>query len=1079
MAEAGKMGLRARIAVYLAILGGGNLWGQIPTGTLAGSVRDASGAAVVSATVSIKCAATNGNRDIATGPSGSFKASNLPPGAYDLTVTKTGFRTLREPGVSVELDRTTEVALVLDVGSVSDSVEVPATATASDTQVVLDQLFAMAELMELVQDTRTITDLGYLASGVARRASGGLGSGFVVGGARADNTNFIVDGFSDYDPRTGGPQVMPNYDAIEEFRVQTIGSTAEYGRMAGGVMNMVLRSGANRLHGGAFEYLRSDLFSARNFFDVEKSRLLSNQFGATLGGPVAIPRVYRGKDRTFFLASWETLLQSSGGNRLSEVPTSLERSGDFSQSVGAAGRPVVVSDPLSGAAFPGDRIPASRLDPIAQKTAPYYPLPNSGNPTDNYHADALSQTHWTSLLLKLDERVTEKDTVSFRYLTRLNAGMNPYSGSDTGLFGSHSNTRPTLSGVSYTRVFGPALVNELRAGFVRISDHESSSYQGQEIGSQLGLPPVVTDPQFLGFPRFTVLNLAALGDSTTMPVNFTVNNYEVADAVSWVHRRHLLKFGGDFLRTQFFQQLNNNANGSFNFLGRWSGVPFADFLLGLPDSTSRQSSSSPAYLFSSDAGLFVQDQFTVSSHLTLSFGARYEMMRPPYEKYGRISSFVPELGMVVIANGSSIPDLAQRVAAAGLTGHVTTAAQAGLPNSLVYANDRDFAPRFGFALRPSGKSDLVIRGGYGIYFADSLLNPIRNDLTNVYPFAVSQTFNRVAGQPQALTLEDPFPAKLASLPGVTNANGFELHPRPQYLQSYSLSIERQLGASTTFDVEYAGSRGTHLERQYDLNQPFLNPALKLPNGTFPRPFAGFGTINFYSFGSNSVYNSGSATLRRVFRNGFFYGITYVYSKSIDDASQISGNSTGDYPGAQNSRDLSAERGRSDWDTGHSLLIFGSYALPLRGAAWARGWQISTTARLYTGQPFTPRVGNANVNLGEANRPDRLSKDSLPNPSVLDWFNLAAFPAVPPGAFRFGDSGRNILDGPGSATVNAALSKNFRMGDLGNAQLRCEAINVLNRANFGLPVNSVDAQNAGQIVSADAGRTVQFGLRLRF
>jgi hypothetical protein len=281
------------------------------------------------------------------------------------------------------------------------------------------------------------------------------------------------------------------------------------------------------------------------------------------------------------------------------------------------------------------------------------------------------------------------------------------------------------------------------------------------------------------------------------------------------------------------------------------------------------------------------------------------------------------------------------------------------------------------------------------------------------------------------------------------------------------------------EVEYAGSRGTHLERQYDLNQPFRSAALRLPNGTFPRPFPGFGTINFYAFGSNSVYNAGSITLRRIFRNGFFYGLTYVYGKSIDNASQISGNSAGDYPGAQDSRDLRAERGRSDWDNGHSFLMFGSYVLPLRGGPWVRGWQISTTARLYTGQPFTPRVGNANLNLGEANRPDRLSQGTLPGPSVQDWFNLAAFPVVPAGAFRFGNSGRNILDGPGSATVNAALSKNFRLRDFGNAQVRCEAINVLNRANFGLPVDYVDAKNAGQIVSADAGRTLQFGLRLRF
>ncbi|HLK63522.1 MAG TPA: TonB-dependent receptor [Bryobacteraceae bacterium] len=1073
------MFLHARVAACLAILTGGILWAQIPTGTITGSIRDSSGAALAAAVVMVRSAATNSTREVTSDSSGAFKASNLPPGTYDFTVSKPGFRTLHQPGVAVEVDRTTLVDLILDLGPVSDSVDVASKATPDDTQGVLDELFTIAELMEFVQDTRTVTDLAYLASGVARRASGGLGSGFVIGGARADNTNFIIDGFSDYDPRTGGAQVIPNYDAIEEFRIQTTGNTAEYGRMAGGVLNMVLRSGANALHGGLFEYFRSDRFSARNFFDVEKSPLLSNQYGATVGGPVVVPHVYAGKDRTFFLLSWEALRQSIGSNRLSEVPTALERSGDFSHSFDSTGRPVVVTDPLSGTAFPGDRIPVSRLDPVAQRVSTYFPLPNSPNPTDNYHADSLGQTHWNSLLLKLDEHLTEKDALSFRFLTRLNAATSPYSGSDTGLFGSRSNTRPTLAGANYTRVIGPKLVNEFRFGFTRMSDHESSNYAGLDLASPLGLPPSSAAPQFLGFPRFTVLNLASLGDSASLPLNFTVNNYELADSLSFVHGKHLLKFGGEVLRTQFFQQLNSNTNGTYNFLGRWSTVPFADFLLGLPDSTSRQLSSNPAYLFSTDAGLFVQDQYTVSSRLTLNFGLRYEMMSPPYEKYGRMSSFVPEVGMVVVSDASGVPNLAQSVAAAGLTGHVITAGQAGLPKSLMYANDRDFAPRFGFAWRPTRKSDLVIRGGYGIYFADSLLNPIRNDLTNVYPFAVSQSFNRVSGQPQALTLEDPFPAKLATLPGVTNANGFELHPQPQYLQSYSVSVERALDPATVIEVEYAGSRGTHLEREYDLNQPFRTPAYRLPNGTFLRPYPSFATINFYSFGANSVYNSGSVTLRRTFRSGIFYGVTYVYSKSIDDASQVSGNSTGDYPGAQNSRDLAAERARSDWDTGHSLVIFGSYALPFRGGRLVRGWQISTTARLYTGQPFTPRVANANLNLGEANRPDRIASGKLSDPTISDWFDLSAFPVVPAGAFRFGDSGRNILDGPGSATVNAAISKNIHLRDAASAQLRCEAINIFNRANFGLPVNYVDAQNAGQILTADPGRTLQFALRLHF
>jgi hypothetical protein len=533
-----------------------------------------------------------------------------------------------------------------------------------------------------------------------------------------------------------------------------------------------------------------------------------------------------------------------------------------------------------------------------------------------------------------------------------------------------------------------------------------------------------------------------------------------------------VKIGADLLRAQFFQQLYNNGRGTFNFLGRWTGSPFADFLLGLPDSTSRQSAAVTDYLFSTDIGAFAQDEFMISARLTLSYGVRYEAMRPPYEKYGRMSSFVPGLNQLIVADTAGVPDLAARVAAAGLTGHVAAASDFGLPRSLVFANHLDFAPRFGFAWRPSAGNDTVVRGGYGIYYANPLLDPIRNDLTNIYPFTVSQTFNRVSTQPNALTLSNPYPAALATLPGVTNANGFDARPGSQYVQSYTLTIDRQLGPAMTLEIDYIGSRGTHLGQRYDLNQPFRSATAQL------RPYSGFGSINYYSFGANSVYNGGMLTLRRRYRRGFYFGATYVYSKSIDDASQVAGSSQGDYPGAQNSRNLAAERGRSDWDTGHSATGFLGWTPPLRPRL-LRDWILSTDVRAYTGQPFTPRVSSANLTLGEAGRPDRVAAGKLADPGPLRWFDVSAFVPVPAAAFRFGNSGRNILDGPGALYWNAALSRNLRLGERTSVQFRCEAINLMNHPNFGLPVNYVDAKNAGQILSADGARVVQFGLRLRF
>lgn len=1062
------------MAVLVIVWGSGISPAQEQTGILAGAVVDATGAAVVGAQITVKTGA-QAPQAIASDDGGKFTLQGLAPGAYDIAVTRTGFRLLLEHGVHVEAGQTVTVELRLEVGPASQTLEVDAKTAGLDVEdAKIGSFLDLMELAEIIQDTRTITDLGYFGPGVARRAAGGIGSGLVIGGARADSTNFLLDGLNDHDPRTGGTEVMPNYDAVEEFRVQTTGEAAEYGRMAGGVLTIVLRSGTNQFHGSLFEFARTSALGARNFFDITKSELLRNQAGATLGGPVLVPGLYNGKNRTFFLVSWEGLFQSQGSYQYSNVPTAAEQTGDFSASLTTAGHPVVINDPLTGKPFPQDRIPQTRFDAIARNLAPYYPLPNRTDPLTNYAADQVAESRYHSAVGRLDEHISDANTLSLRYLTRISAGTNPASGTALGTFGSRNFNQPILAGLEDTHTFGASLVNEFRTGLTRYAERDASAHSAVNGNSLIGLPAPGT-AELYGFPSFTILNLANLGDSTSLPLDITINTYDTGEALSWTRGRHMFKFGADALRTQFFQLLDSNSRGSFNFLGRWTSDPWADFLLGLPDSTSHQTTSTTTYLFSTDLGVFAQDQFKVSSRLTLSYGLRYEWMSPPVEKYGRMSSFVPALNQVVIADGSSVPNLAAMLSAAGLTGRVTTASQAGMPQSLVYGNHLDFAPRFGFAFQPGGDSKTVVRGGYGIYFANSLLDPIRNDLTNIYPFTVSQTFNRVASQPAALTLEDPFPAALASLPGVTNVNGFETHPGAQYIQSYTLSVDRQLDSDTTIEADYIGSRGTHLGQRYDRNQPFRAASY---NGNFPRPYTGFGTINYYGFGANSVYNGGTLLLRRHFRHGFFYGMAYTYAKSIDDASQVSGSGSGGYAGAQNSRDLAAERGRSDWDTGHTVSAFGAYLLPWRHPLLS-GWSVSATALAYTGQPFTPQLANANLNLGEASRPDRIASGKLANPTPNGWFNLAAFVPVSAGAFRFGNSGRNILDAPGSVTFNAALSRAFRFSERVRAQIRCEAINLPNHPNFGIPVDAVDTKNAGEILSSDAGRSVQVGVRVQF
>jgi hypothetical protein len=484
-------------------------------------------------------------------------------------------------------------------------------------------------------------------------------------------------------------------------------------------------------------------------------------------------------------------------------------------------------------------------------------------------------------------------------------------------------------------------------------------------------------------------------------------------------------------------------------------------------------------LFSTTYGFFAQNDFKISSRLTLNLGLRYDILKPAVEKYGRMSNFVPDLDKEIVADDRTIPNLSSLLAQAGLTNIVGKASDYGLPKSLVFTQYKNIGPRFGLAWRPLGGNRLVLRGGYGIYWSNfSQQNNIRIDLADSFPFALTQLFSRQVNNPNALTLANPYPSATGNFNGVTNTNGFDVHAPSQYLQAWNFTVEREIGRGSAIEVAYTGSKGTHLVRRYDVNQPFYDPALRMPNGQFPRPYAGVSSINYYWFGGNSIYNAATFTFRKRFAKGLFYRVNYTYGKAIDSGSQALGSGAGGITGAQNSRDMGAERGRSDFDRGHSFSMDGSWELPFRGR-FTRGWQIAGSGRAYTGAPFTPQVSNVNLNLGQANRPDRIAKGTLANPSTDQWFDLSAFPQVPSGAYHFGNTGRNILDGPGLVAINASLYKNIKLNEWGTLQARWEVFNALNHANLMLPNVFVNQVNGGTITAAGDGRSMQFGLRLRF
>ncbi|MGH9718993.1 MAG: hypothetical protein ACRD8O_02185, partial [Bryobacteraceae bacterium] len=558
-----------------------------------------------------------------------------------------------------------------------------------------------------------------------------------------------------------------------------------------------------------------------------------------------------------------------------------------------------------------------------------------------------------------------------------------------------------------------------------------------------------------------------------IPKIWSFNNYQYAASSTWIKGRHTLKYGGDFLRMQYFARQYGDTRGRLTFLGRNTNEPMADLLLGWPSSTRRQLDAAGPYHLISNYSAYVQDDFKVSSTLTLNLGLRYDVMKPPREKFGAWSMFVPSLGKVVIAGKGTIPDFDQRIAATGLAQSITMAADAGLPATIRKPDYTDLAPRFGFAWRPFGGTKSVIRGGYGIFYGSSSLYRM-DEYSDTYPFSINESYSAVTNNPNAVTVSDPYPAARRSVGGVTSTNGQQAEGQSQYLQAWNLTVERDFGKGTVLEAAYAGSKGTHLQRRYDINQQSREQALRNV-----RPYTGFSTINIITDGSNSIYNSGSLTLRRRFTRQLSIRAAYTYSKSIDESSNTGGTIQYNFANAQDSRNLKGERGRSDFDIGHAFAASFIWAPKLTRNLLLRDWQLAGTSTIYTGPPFTPKVANFNYTNGEASRPDRIAKGSADEPTVDRWFDRTAFPVVPLGSYRFGDSGRNILDGPGAFVVNASVSRRFTFDEKKALQFRFESFNTPNHPNFNLPENRVDIISGASIKRAKNNRVLSMVLRLEF
>jgi outer membrane receptor protein involved in Fe transport len=1039
---------------------------QTRTAVILGTVRDASGSVVPNAALEVRNTETNEVRKTVSDGKGEFTVPDLVPGHYQVNTRKEGFRLRQDDGIVLQVEQVARMELTLEVGAATQSVTVTAAGAPliNTDNGTKGEVMASNEILEMPLNGRSVTDLALLVPEVLPSAPGQANGGvFAIGGARSNSTDFVLDGFNAQSPTQDGLQATPNIDSVQEFKMQTNGYSSEFGRMGGGVMTMVLKTGGNQPHGSLFEFVRNDFFDARGFFDKAKAKLRQNQFGASLGGPVILPKIYRGRDRTFFFFSWESYRQTSGQSQLGVVPTAAQRLGNF------AGMAPLKDPFASGTFFPANQIPVSLWSPVSAKAQAYYPQPNQPQLINNYLIYGTLTNHWDAFDGKIDEHLTDRDTVTFRILWRNGVSTNPFFGtSSLGQWLTTNQGYQMLTGVGYTHVFSPTVVNEARFGVSRNWFDITTADHNHNYAADFGLPSSAGDPRLIGMPYINVSGVNILGSANNVPQLGAVTSFNPGDTLTWVKGRHLFKFGVEALHTDNNVLQFGDPRGTYNITNGWTGQSYGDFLLGLITSDSRQSGVTGMYMRTTYFGAFGQDDWKITDRLTLNFGLRYDLPHMPSEKYGATAVFVPGVDKLVIgtqqawlASGASLTNPSQ----------VEFADKSGLP-PVAYTRYNDLAPRFGFAWRPFGGNRSVIRGGYGIFFAANSEDTLRLSYGGHFPFLVEQTFSRNTGNVNYLTFANPFPTPASNTGNLSSLTLFSMDPHAPTpnVQNWNLTAEREIGHSSALEISYSGSKGTHLPLYFNLNQQYW-PQQK-PASDYP----GFGTINYYAFEINSIHNAGTVVLRRRFVHGFFYTTSYTFSKTIDEGSEIAGGAAGSFNGLQNIHCFRCMRGRADFDIPHAFTMSFSWVSPARNML-LKGWQLAGSGQIHSGIPFMPTL--ANVSNGQPSVPNRIAKGTVPDPDVSRWFNIAAFPAVPPNSFQFGNAGRGILDGPGQVQLNSNFSRNFALRERSNLQLRWELFNALNHANFGLPVRTVDTTNAATLTSVGSGRLMQFAVRYVF
>ncbi len=1150
------MRVRSRLSLTVALLfsivlftSNSHLLAQVDRGSIVGLVTDPAGARVSGAEVTVTNLAANQSTVITTDENGQYSADLLRIGAYSVTVEKPGFQKAVQSSVDVGVNQRARVDIALRVGSTAESVQVTAAPPLLQTEAsALGTIETERRISELPLNGRNFIQLAYLGPGANGGQTGTNVSGGVfeneraneavsVNGLRVSNNNFLLNGVDNNEFGLGGVVVLPPPDAIQEFRTEENSMSAEFGR-GGAAVNVVLKSGTNQVHGGAYEFIRNDKLDAVNYFNEGKQPFKRNQFGAFLGGPIR-------KNRTFIFGDYEGSRLRESNPFISTVPTEAERSGDFSDRLTgetfspcaipspadtfdtgtifdpfsthdytcADGSTVSLRNPISGTNI----IPAGSINAVGQNVANFYPHANLPGLTNNYLANQNRVNNQDSFDIRLDHRFSDRDQIFASYSFGDVRSQRPgplgplWGGSDC--CPSVSNSRAQHFGLGLTHTFSPQVLNDLHGGYFRYAINALPFNFGNSIGSdQLGIPNAnrSTDPNSTGLTNIDIAGFTPLGDSEFLPEHAFENIYQIADTLTWIRGKHSLKIGVDFRRQQrnFYQV--TAPRGFFDFGGVYTndlstangGNGLADLLLGIPDANEQDFLQGLYPTRYWDFGAFVQDDFRIRPNLTINLGLRYNITSPAN---GRVGNF--DLNRAIV---------------------VTSYGQNPVPHAGVEFDKNDWAPRIGFAWEVHRNT--VVRSAFGVFYSaeanifdDLGLNPTQLTF-------LANNFNSGALPSAAQLISTGFPDTLPvgdaiNISGPVKTTGPKRTiPR---IMEWNLGVQHQFGDNFLAQIGYVGTRAYHLwnHEASDLNQP-----LHILDTNFCGPdpsncISNFGRRYFNQQPNLTAvlpldfpqlemfYNSFQASLNKRFANGFNFLAAYTFAKNL-------GNADGNVGGfIQDSYRPDLEHGPVVPDLRHRFTLSYLYELPFGhgrkflGGMGAiaegvfGGWQVAGITSLQSGEALTGVLSSDLSNTGSFSyRPDQIADPNNfsfntgsqgtdfgctnPGHQTLDcWYNQAAF-AIPPlapgqqSAHSFGNSRIGNLRGPDLVDFDFVLQKNFKIRETQDIEFRAEFFNIFNHPNFGLPGGgsavAVDVPGGASITNtATDNRQIEFALKYTF